>query len=81
MTGYQGGYYGYLWSKVFAKDMEQRFQELGMLDPAAGASYRQLVLSRGGTVDADQMIREYLGREPRMDAYVESIGLDPDGLK
>ena len=78
LTGYQGGYYGYLWSKVFAKDMEQRFEELGMLDPEAGAYYRKHVLGRGGTVDASEMLRDYLGREPRMDAYIRSLGMDPD---
>ena len=77
LTGYQGGYYGYLWSKVFAKDMEQRFEELGMLDPEAGAYYRKNVLGRGGTVDASEMLQDYLGREPRMDAYIRSIGMEP----
>tara|TARA_B100001059_G_scaffold52970_2_gene46958 strand:- start:7410 stop:9458 length:2049 start_codon:yes stop_codon:yes gene_type:complete len=81
LTGYQGGYYGYLWSKVFAKDMEQRFETLGMLDPEAGAYYRKHVLGRGGTVDASVMLRDYLGREPSMDAYIRSIGLDPDEMK
>ena len=76
LTGYQGGYYGYLWSKVFAKDMEQRFEELGMLDPEAGAYYRKHVLGRGGTVDASQMLRDYLGREPRMEPYIQSLGIE-----
>ena len=81
LTGYQGGYYGYLWSKVFAKDMEQRFETLGMLNPEAGAYYRTHVLGRGGTVDASVMLQEYLGREPSMDAYIRSIGLDPDDVE
>ncbi|MBG83991.1 MAG: hypothetical protein CMJ40_05520 [Phycisphaerae bacterium] len=81
LTGYQGGYYGYLWSKVFAKDMEQRFETLGMLNPEAGAYYRKHVLGRGGTVDATVMLQDYLGREPSMDAYIRSIGLDPDDMK
>ena len=78
LTGYQGGYYGYLWSKVFAKDMEQRFEELGMLDPEAGAYYRKHVLGRGGTVDASQMLLDYLGREPRMEPYIRSLGIEVD---
>ena len=73
LTGYQGGYYGYLWSKVFAEDMAERFKELGMLNPEAGAWYRDTVLSRGGSVDASEMIQDYLGREPRMDAYIQSL--------
>jgi len=73
LTGYQGGYYGYLWSKVFAEDMAERFKELGMLNPEAGAWYRDTVLSRGGSVDASEMLRDYLGREPRMDGYINSL--------
>ncbi|MDG2423290.1 MAG: Zn-dependent oligopeptidase [Phycisphaerales bacterium] len=76
LTGYQGGYYGYLWSKVFAKDMEQRFEELGMLDPEAGAYYRKHVLGRGGTVDASEMLRDYLGRDPQMEPYIRSLGIE-----
>ncbi|MCP4839638.1 MAG: Zn-dependent oligopeptidase [Planctomycetes bacterium] len=77
LTGYQGGYYGYLWSKVFAEDMAERFKELGMLNPEAGAWYREKVLSRGGSADASDMLRDYLGREPKLDAYIRS--LKPDG--
>ena len=77
LTGYQGGYYGYLWSRVFAEDMAQRFKTLGMLSPEAGQYYREKVLSQGGTQDAGALIRDYLGREPQMDAYIRSIGLEP----
>jgi thimet oligopeptidase len=73
--GYVAGYYGYQWSLVYAQDMFQRFKELGMLDPKAGMYYRQKILARGGTIDAMDMVKDYLGREPKMDAYLEHLGL------
>ena len=57
LTGYQAGYYGYMWSLVYAQDMFQRFNELGMLSPEAGAYYREKILSRGGTQDSLDMVR------------------------
>ena len=76
LTGYQAGYYGYLWSLVYAEDMFQRFQELGMLSPKAGREYRKTILARGGTVDEMQMVREFLGREPRMEPFLKKLGLE-----
>jgi thimet oligopeptidase len=76
LTGYQAGYYGYLWSLVYAQDMFQRFKELGMLNPEAGAYYRDKILSKGGTEDSLDLVTDYLGREPSMDAFLESLGLE-----
>ncbi len=76
LNGYQAGYYGYQWSLVYACDMFERFGELGMLNPEAGAYYRRKILSRGGTQDSLDMVRDYLGREPRMDAYLKHLGLE-----
>ena len=76
LTGYQAGYYGYMWSLVYAQDMFQRFKELGMLSPEAGAYYRDKILSRGGTMDGLELVRGYLGREPNMDAFLDSLGLN-----
>jgi thimet oligopeptidase len=73
--GYTSGYYGYQWSLVYAQDMFQRFKELGMLDPEAGMYYRKKVLSRGGTIDGMDMVKEYLGREPSMEPYLRHLGL------
>ncbi|HWB20140.1 MAG TPA: M3 family metallopeptidase, partial [Phycisphaerales bacterium] len=75
INGYTAGYYGYQWSLVYAQDMFQRFKELGLLSPEAGAYYREKILSRGGTMDAFDMLKDYLGREPNMDAYLEYLGL------
>jgi thimet oligopeptidase len=77
LTGYQAGYYGYQWALVFACDMFERFKELGMLDPEAGAYYRRKILARGGTMDGLDLVTDYLGREPKMDAYLEHLGLEP----
>ncbi len=78
LTGYQAGYYGYQWSLVYAADMFERFEELGMLNPEAGMYYRNKILSRGGTVDGLDMVRDYLGREPNMDAFLRHLGLQTD---
>ena len=79
MGGYQAGYYGYLWSKVYAQDMFGRFREKGLLNPEAGAYYRAHILARGGTEDAADMVREYLGREPNQDAFLRDLGLTAAG--
>lgn len=75
LVGYQAGYYGYMWSLVYACDMFQRFRELGMLSPDAGRYYRGKILSRGGSVDEFELLRDYLGREPQMEPFLEHLGL------
>jgi len=75
LVGYEAAYYGYEWSLVYAQDMFQRFEQLGLLSPKAGAYYRSKILSKGGTEDEFDMLRDYLGREPKLDAFLRHLGL------
>lgn len=79
LTGYQGAYYGYLWSLVYAQDMFQRFEEQGILNPETGMYYRKKILGRGGSMDEMAMLRDYLGREPSMEAFLKHLGLSAGG--
>jgi thimet oligopeptidase len=78
MGGYQAGYYGYLWSKVYAADMFSRFEQNGLLNPEAGQYYRSHILAKGGSEDAMDMVRDYLGREPKLDAFLRELGLSTE---
>ena len=51
------------------------FEEKGILNPEAGAYYRTKVLGRGGSMDEMDMLRDYLGREPRTTAFLKHLGL------
>lgn len=73
LFGYDAGYYGYLWSKVFGDDMFERFEVEGH---SVGEEYRRMILEQGGSVDAKQLVREFLGREPRNDAFLKDIGIE-----
>lgn len=75
LGGYDAGYYGYLWAEVFGQDMFSRFAEEGVLSPDVGMEYRRKVLERGGSVDAQDMLRDFLGREPRNDAFLRKLGI------
>ena len=75
MGGYDAGYYGYLWSKVYGDDMFSVFVEEGILSPEAGRRYREEVLSRGYSRDAIDHLRAFLGREPSTDAFLRDLGL------
>lgn len=75
LMGYTAGYYSYMWSKVFAADMFQRFKELGLLNPEAGMYYRDKIISQGGTRDASELLKDYLGREPKLDSFLEQLGM------
>ncbi|MXY72425.1 MAG: Zn-dependent oligopeptidase [Dehalococcoidia bacterium] len=76
LFGYDARYYGYLWSHVFGDDMFTRFEDAGLLNAELGAEYRRTVLERGGSVDGDQLVRDFLGREPNSDAFLRGVGLE-----
>ncbi len=75
LGGYDAGYYGYLWAEVFGQDMFSRFVEEGLLSPKVGMDYRRKVLQPGGTMDAYDLLRDFLGREPRNDAFLRKLGI------
>ncbi|MBI3547609.1 MAG: Zn-dependent oligopeptidase [Elusimicrobia bacterium] len=75
MGGYDAGYYGYLWSKVYAEDMFSRFQKQGLLSPDVGRDYRRKVLEVGAGRDEAASLRDFLGRKPNEKAFLRSIGL------
>ena len=75
LMGYDAGYYGYLWSKVYAEDMYSRFKAEGALNPILGRRYRTEILERGSSRDEMESLKAFLGREPNEDAFLESIGL------
>lgn len=75
MGGYDAGYYGYLWSKVYAQDMFTRFQRQGLENPEAGKAYRDDILAPAMTFEPDQEIRTFLGRPMSPDAFYRDLGL------
>ncbi|HEY1727622.1 MAG TPA: M3 family metallopeptidase [Candidatus Baltobacteraceae bacterium] len=77
MGGYDAGYYGYLWSKVYAQDMFTRFQRQGLESPIAGAAYRADILAPAQTYEPDQEVTKFLGRPMSPDAFYASLGLKP----
>lgn len=75
MGGYDASYYGYMWSEVFGDDMFSKFEEEGVTNPAVGMAYREAVLNKGGTLDGDQLLRNFLGREPNNEAFLRKLGI------
>ncbi|CAL8093275.1 unnamed protein product [Calicophoron daubneyi] len=78
-TGYDARYYGYMWSLVFSADLfESRFHHApdgGCLSTTVGREYREKILQPGGSKDATEMLREFLGREPNDKAFFKLLGL------
>lgn len=75
MGGYDAAYYGYMWSEVFGDDMFSRFEEEGVTGPAIGMEYRTEVIGRGGSVPAEEMLVNFLHREPNNEAFLRKVGI------
>lgn len=73
MGGYDAGYYGYLWSKVYAEDMFTRFESAGVLDSKVGRDYRRVILEKGNMSEGQELLREFLGRDSTPDAFFKKL--------
>lgn len=69
LMGYSALYYTYQWSLSIAKDLFTRFEAAGLLDREVAMAYRKEILEPGGTRDAEDLVRAFLGRERNLDAY------------
>ena len=75
LMGYSAGYYGYIWSEVFAVDMFTKFQSAGLLSSEMGGRYRKIILEQGNMKDADVLLKEFLGRAPSNKPFFKRLGL------
>ncbi|KAF3093788.1 hypothetical protein TWF569_011010 [Orbilia oligospora] len=75
MGGYDAGYYGYLWSLVFASDMYFTGFKKDPMDPKNGRRYRHEVLEKGGSRDEMESLKAFLGREPNSEAFFKELGI------
>ncbi|KAJ5577512.1 uncharacterized protein N7459_006476 [Penicillium hispanicum] len=73
--GYDAGYYGYLSSQVYSTDMFYTVFKDDPMNKAHGRRYRYQVLEKGGSQDEMKTLTEFLGREPRTDAFYQELGL------
>ena len=73
--GYSAGYYGYLWAEKLDADTVEWFKENGGLTRKNGDRFRQMLLSRGGTMDAMEMFRNFRGRDAKIEPLLERRGL------
>jgi len=76
LMGYAAGYYGYLWSKVYAQDMYSVFEKNGVMDKNTGRRYRDIILAKGGSEDELSLVKQFLQREPNQEAFLKSLGLN-----
>ncbi|KAJ4158354.1 uncharacterized protein LMH87_008884 [Akanthomyces muscarius] len=75
ITGYDAGYYGYLFSEVFSADMFYSAFKQSPMSKSQGRRYRHIILERGGTMDELKYLTEFLGREPDPKAFFKDRGI------
>ena len=78
-NGYSAGYYAYPWTKMLAQDSFAWFQQHGGLTRANGQRFRDMVLSRGNTLEYADMYRAWAGHDPEIQPYLDFYGLGSAG--
>lgn len=68
LGGYSSAYYTYLWDKVIAEDFFTQFDHNNLLAGDAPMKYRRVVLEPGGSMSANDLVKNFLGRPQNMTA-------------
>ena len=74
-NGYSSGYYAYAWTEMLDHDAYAWFTQHGGLTRANGQRFRDMVLSRGHTMDYADMYRAFAGRDPSVQPMIQFRGL------
>jgi peptidyl-dipeptidase Dcp len=74
-NGYAAGYYAYPWTRMLGQDAFDWFEKHGGLTRENGQRFRDMVLSRGNTLDYAEMYRAWAGHDPSIEPYLEYYGL------
>ena len=75
--GYAAGYYSYKWAEVLDADAFSLFKEKGIFNREVAQSFRDNILSKGGTEPPMVLYKRFRGHEPRIDALLERNGIRP----
>ena len=68
LGGYSSAYYTYMWDLVIAQDFFNQFDRVNPLKGMSPQRYRQLVLQPGGSMSANDLVKNFLGRPQNMAA-------------
>ncbi len=74
--GYAAGYYSYIWAEVLDADAFEAFKENGLFDRKTAQSFRDNILSKGGSADPMELYIRFRGREPEIEPLLKRRGLD-----
>ena len=76
-NGYSAGYYAYTWTEMLDDDAYHWFATHGGMTRANGQRFRDLILSRGHTLDYGPMFRAFYGKDPDIGPLLAHRGLAP----
>ena len=73
--GYAAGYYSYKWAEVLDADAFSVFKKHGIFDQKTAQSFRDNILSKGGTEHPMELYKRFRGGEPTIDALLKRNGI------
>src|SRR5690606_18081287 len=74
--GYAAGYYSYLWTEMLNHDAYNWFETNGGLTRANGQRLRDMILSRGNTLEYESMYKAWRGSDPKIEPMLKARGLN-----